>query len=61
MAFEIAMYSASHEDCATNVWRLDAQDIAVLLKKAIYLVFDLLVFLSLAQSASVYISSLMWF
>ena len=49
------MHSALYENCATDVWRLDAQEIAVPLKRATYSVADFLISLLPAQSASVYI------
>ena len=54
------MYFASHENCATDIWRLDAQEIAVPLKRATYSVVDFFNSLLPAQSVTIYISSLMW-
>lgn len=45
------MYSALHEDCAFNVWRLDIQEIAVPLKRTTYLVIDF--FVSIASPISI--------
>ena len=55
------MNSASYEHYATDIWHLDAQEIAVPLKRATCPVVNLLVSLSPVQSESVYISSFMWF